>query len=607
MIFVLLSWFGHLLIIVSIGCIGCFVFSRLSGAFDWRDFDIFQIFWIGLGFLLALAQTINFFYPLDSSVLKFFIAFASPGFFLLWRFLILNSQQIKKRDDNSLFLFTTKFVVVLLIVLVAASHVAVESSVVRYDTDLYHFNWIRWANEYSAVPGLANLHCRLGVYSGFLLYSALFDNIFWDLKTAWITQGFLISIGVSQLVWIILSKGSIANPTFRLFCLITLPYLLRTLSELKPGLSYDRPTLILQIILFSEFVRNVPLIQSNGFQYFKITRIYLFLVVAMALASLSFVFKPLGALSLLMATAFSFSLCVAFTVNFKGNFRLPLRCSVAVFLLPAVLISGWIIRNGIVSGWLFYPLAIGRLNVEWAVPEHPLIDSDEYEMQSVTGQYNVIKAWAKVEGPDYRRVMIEGFSFWFPKWLSKFKKKYCVLFFIGLTLNIILLLLYLKQALIIFRNTYFFLNFWAGLNIAFWFWSAPNLRFGDAFFWIWMSLPLSIILSSPKTKSTYKKIIIAFILLLCFREVPHLFPNQYPSLLQVGSAVARPTKIIKLGNDGDSYLEVLVPILSNQCGDTHLPCTPYPMERLRLRNPEDLSDGFILSAPNLKPPSQPDR
>ncbi len=45
----------------------------------------------------------------------------------------------------------------------------------NYDSGLYHFATIRWINEYPVVPGLANLHERLGFNQAYFLWVALLN------------------------------------------------------------------------------------------------------------------------------------------------------------------------------------------------------------------------------------------------------------------------------------------------------------------------------------------------------------------------------------------------------------------------------------------------
>src|SRR5204863_7475062 len=45
----------------------------------------------------------------------------------------------------------------------------------NYDSGLYHFQMIRWLNEYAIVPGLGNLEPRLAFNQSYFLYPALLN------------------------------------------------------------------------------------------------------------------------------------------------------------------------------------------------------------------------------------------------------------------------------------------------------------------------------------------------------------------------------------------------------------------------------------------------
>ncbi|MDE7187935.1 MAG: hypothetical protein K2O13_10570, partial [Lachnospiraceae bacterium] len=49
---------------------------------------------------------------------------------------------------------------------------------IHYDTGLYHAQSIRWLEEYGAVKGLGNLHCRLAYNSSSFALSALYSMSF---------------------------------------------------------------------------------------------------------------------------------------------------------------------------------------------------------------------------------------------------------------------------------------------------------------------------------------------------------------------------------------------------------------------------------------------
>lgn len=64
----------------------------------------------------------------------------------------------------------------MLFVLVCAATYASAGVVRMGDTGLYHAHCVKWLVEYGLVPGLANLHYRLGYNSAWFAFAALFDG-----------------------------------------------------------------------------------------------------------------------------------------------------------------------------------------------------------------------------------------------------------------------------------------------------------------------------------------------------------------------------------------------------------------------------------------------
>ena len=66
-----------------------------------------------------------------------------------------------------------------------------------YDTGLYHLQAVQWSTHYPAVPGLANLHYRLGYNNSVHLFAA-YTDAFWEGVAAHIANGFLLLVVLCQ-------------------------------------------------------------------------------------------------------------------------------------------------------------------------------------------------------------------------------------------------------------------------------------------------------------------------------------------------------------------------------------------------------------------------
>ncbi|MDR1863585.1 MAG: hypothetical protein LBQ67_06670, partial [Treponema sp.] len=136
--------------------------------------------WIGFFVTSTLAMLVSFFVPLNLIILVFIGVLGISGF-PLW----LNQYKVSLSEYQKSDLFVFCFISLLFLLgincLFAYSGIIPH---VNYDTDLYHAQTIRWLNEYGTVPGLGNLHSRLGFNSSWHTFAALIDNGFWDNRSA---------------------------------------------------------------------------------------------------------------------------------------------------------------------------------------------------------------------------------------------------------------------------------------------------------------------------------------------------------------------------------------------------------------------------------------
>lgn len=596
MIFVLLSWLALFLMISSTGAMalrGLAGFSKTPGQ---PPCDPFQVFWTGCVAVIAIAQLFSLFMPLNALLLILWFAASALGLpgYIRSVLKMADSERapVQLADQGRI---TVLLVLAGLTVYCGASGVSTQSWGGAYDTDLYHFSAVRWMNEYAAIPGLANLHSRLGNNSGFLILSALLDNLWWDRHTAWLTNSFFITVTSIQWLWIILLPGQETTIRRRVFCLLTGPYLVRLLTSTHPTLYVDDVALLVQMVLFSELLRFSPaFFRSEASGNFPRTLV-IWLMIVVTVAALGFSIKPIGALSLACALVGS----AVFLARYALRHRLPpttvVRTAVVVYLMATVLLFGHGSRNAILTGWLFYPAPAGNLHAEWSMPEHPRSNDLMDQLQSVNGQYQIIKAWARRPGPNYKEALAGDFSAWFPKWRERVWKGIEPRWlYIGFILVCIHLFRMATARLEGWREV-----FWdilligiGAANMGFWFLTAPDMRFGSAFFWIWMGMGGCMVLSHSSVRPTLAYILAGLTVLYSLSSISVTPPKHHPTLWHIGKAVAKPTKEVILNSDQQPPLVLRVPKRGDRCGDAELPCTPYPISTLQLRDPHCLQAGF---------------
>ena len=536
------------------GLLCVFLLKRLGGVSDTRT-HFFQTCIFGYLLLVIVLYALHFFIPVNGGV---FIALSLLSVF---GYLLRDKKaDIPPIEKPAVFLF----VALVLIVFCSTISTLAGQNKVTGDSMLYHLNWVKWANEYAAVPGLANLHNRLGMNSAFLLYSSFLDNLWWNDRSAWLTNGFFLFLASAH--WLRVILNSKLPATLRMYSLLTFPYFLRLLLTLEPGLQYDFASNVLVLTLIAEFIRHYERAEAEPLN----------LAYLVALSYLSLANKLSGAPVAAAITLFAL----------WHPLRKNLRSFTAAFSLPVLMVLLFLAWNGILSGWLLYPLPhVDVLEVDWKTPR-PLIED----------LYSAIVGWARLPGEKYATAYGSEISYWFPAWFQRYSSHYT---FYLLLAGFLMFVLW--GALRILRrkseenDALVGLAIFNMLCIVFWFFSAPDPRFAEHLFWSCLALSTVLVagqLTLARTLLTKypAHILIAFIGIMSFLKGG--FFKYTPVLLEPPAAKTAPVHTIVLRNGQNPPLKVLIPVEGDQCGNSELPCTPYPDHNLKLRKPGVLRNGF---------------
>ena len=612
MITVLATWLVLFLGLAGIGSGAFALLARLPGCGSAERPDLFRRFWFGCGTTIMVAQLWNLLAPLDAVALAVWLAAAAGcGLLLLLPYLW---GTVRRRGwgwrpgRRRAALLGCMALAGLYLLYLGAAGVATPRWSRVYDSDLYHFNILRWMNTCAVVPGLGNLHSRLGHTSGFLVLSALFDNLWWDRATAWLLYGLLVSVATLQWLRMIASPPACAARRTRLYCLLTFPCLARLQTTIHPTLYHDEIALVVQMVLLLELLRFLPVCldeRASDDTGCPIADLPGFMMLAL-LGTLGFSIKPSGAVAMI------FTICTVagVVVVLRCRQRLPLRrvasLTAAAGLVPLLLLTGHVARNFVQTGWLAFPAPLGRLPVDWAMPAEPADDTHAELMQSVRGQYEVIKAWARMPGAeDYGQALDGGLAVWLPGWRARnWKGIERRVFYLGLLFWLLHLLGMardcspprgigvppLKQETV--RGDLMLLVL-VGADLLLWFHAAPDMRFGRTFFWLWMGVGGSLCLSRPRLPAGFAGAVAVVLMTGALLEMSlPLAPRRPASWRGVGRARPLRTEAVTIPNGQVPPLVVQVPLKGDRCGDSPLPATPYPLPTLLLREPGRLQSGF---------------
>ncbi len=601
-----------LVLFVLLAAIGRTVFRQLAGVAGepLPASDVFRYFWLGFATVIAGLQLWSLLLPVHSLALMGVVLFGGAS---LWSAARSRTKATPGRCDMgtsaarmmhsgkwsgvvrwvaaSIKMHWPVFIlcaVGVIVVMLAVSGSAMPR-IRAYDTFLYHWSAVRWTNSFPAVPGLANLHIRLGTNSAWLLFASLLDHGLMERRTAWIVPGFPVAVVTWQLLHALFLPKT--GMTVRLFALLCLPYAFKQLLRTTPGLYFDSPALLLQIVFFLELFRWIERRRTATPRVEHGVSLHSLFVVTPAI--LSFVIKPVAPLSLALAISLMAYAMLYDVFRAGGGLR-----KWAPGVLPGILLAGWLARNVVLSGWLLFPAPYGQLPVDWAVPAEPRGASHAESIQSLQGQQDVIRGWARQPGSGYEDAVNAPLRQWVPAWYERNQQAIELRRVLpaGLAVMTVFYGVFLTCG---HRKRPVFLIALPALllaQLAFWFFMAPDLRFGDVFFWLLLAVSgCGLFAMAPDRR--WRPFVIG-VLGVAFLATATPWVEALragvpdAAQLRIGRSIANPTRAVQLDNGQIPPLIVYVPVTGDQSGDAMLPNTPYPREQLMARRPGSLRSGF---------------
>jgi hypothetical protein len=158
---ILFTWGVIALTLIGIGSIALALYSK--------ELSLSDRFWMGLAVSVAVLEIWNFAFPITFSSALFLFCVGILGIFL-HRSSLLNGLSAAWQGSRWLRLIGIAFAFVLAI--------RSCSPCEYYDTGLYGAQALRWIQTYSIIPGIANVHGRLGFNSSVFLCIATLGKAF---------------------------------------------------------------------------------------------------------------------------------------------------------------------------------------------------------------------------------------------------------------------------------------------------------------------------------------------------------------------------------------------------------------------------------------------
>ncbi|ASV04955.1 hypothetical protein B2G47_01045 [Leptospira interrogans serovar Canicola] len=517
---------------------------------------------VGLSVTNTLVSLVSLFLPITILVLFIFLSFC-------FVFLYFERKNLKLLTFG---LIHKNIIVIITFPFLLSALVFSLNPPFAYDSGLYHIQSIKWIQEYSVVPGLANLHGRFGfnpnIFTIFALTSLkeIFKQEIFSVN--FVIYSILVLHSINRIYKILKQEGF--TNSFLLHSIV-----LFLILEQFMSLSSPTPDLI-SIVLPLYILTNLPKNENGIHSKLNLENYFSSIILSVYTISVKLSTIPLCILILLLIIRY----------KFDGKKLLIVISIIFLILLP------WLIRNVILSGYLIYPFsAIDIFNFDWKVP-----------LNAVVSEKLSIRGWARNPGEGYKEAAQMKFWEWFPIWwntISKLNRLFIVISF----LSPIFIFIYslFKKIKIDFQTFAILFTSWIG--VIFWILLAPDIRFGKAFLGVSAISPLlyfnfKINFFPIKISKTSKQIILVFIFIIVSDFlINRRTYNRCKNFIRENSAFFVRPKKIKIPQNLEfkkiqmNDLEVFIPAEGDRCYDYEIPCMPYKNYSLILRG-KTLQSGF---------------
>jgi hypothetical protein len=453
--------------------------------------------------------------------------------------------------------------VIMVPVLLVAAWNALTTAIACYDISAYHLQAVRWAAEFGSVPGLANLHGRLGFNSALHPLAALLSSP----GGLWLGRAY-VNTAIVAMTIAILAQGIAGSSARSIYALLLLP--LPTSLLFSDCLSSPQPDIAAASIaaLFAWYLRDIVLDQDSSGPNT--------LFFGLLTATMAMLFK-------VSYVAFGVAgICVA--IARWARSRQKTDQLALVLLLTCLSGLPWLFRGYLTSGYPFFPAEIGRLSFDWTAP-HELVATER----------NWVLSWARAPFNPHWQQVLSDWS-WIGPWVGQLTTypiviKAAVMLGVGLLASGCLLRLGCSNIQLARWALIFFPVF---LSLLFWFFSAPSPRFAQAAIWVLAvdTFYLGVIAAEKLSKVVAQLALLVFATFMAVEIAPGLArlnaePIQFPNY--IGST---PEMVLQHTKSG---LGIWVPKEGINSGDSKLPATPPDRfdPKLELRGPT-LREGFRI-------------
>ena len=298
-------------------------------------------------------------------------------------------------------------------------------------------------------------------------------------------------------------------------------------------------------------------------------------------------FSSIVLINMLVFSCVAFKLSSAFIVItlFSLLNRKFFKRGLLILVTGIVVIVPFIVRNYYLSGYLAYPFpAIDIFNVDWKIP-----------FENVQSMKLEIEGWAKISTIPYPEVVKMGISDWIGPWFNSldfFDK----LILVGNALSIIMFFIMLLKRDSFLAKVQLIII----VNLIFWLFMAPDVRFAYGFLFIGFSLTVAYIIKLLEDISfvallkLFKPALLCVLLLVAGRRIMAPVDTlRHPSYWILPAPFGSVETEVYATN-----FEYRVPVERGGCLNTKIPCVPFPFDNVMMRGSE-IKDGFKVDTTNF--------
>ena len=352
------------------------------------------------------------------------------------------------------------------------------------DSRGYHLGLVRYFSESPIIPGLANIHSRFGFASTTYNLGAFFEGGLWSENGFRLANGFVLLFLIFECSSRLRRCLSTSTTPGSILLILATPVIL-SIAAKDPWtyISAPSPDLSAAVAVIIAFAYLL----DSFFTWSTID-----IAVAISVAALAATFRPLNL----------FALGIISIVSIFRYLRQPeSRKIILIGAIPGIsIISTFVLRNFIITGYPIYPGTITLTHPGWQLP---------YKVAK--GDVEIISQWARGMRPLFS-------TSWFMPVLNQSKQDYypMAVFLIVTGLLIRLNVLKLSRLGVELRRTAIWGSIVVCGSFLIWLIGAPTPRFGWGIIYSFSIFPLALLLVSQQdaTKNYSKYVLVGLFVVL---------------------------------------------------------------------------------------------